>query len=443
MKNKIAASVMLFIMLANAMPVSATIPYYGESSGHYYQVIFDGEGEAAVIAKIVQANYGKENIDNITLEIPGRVNIRYIFQETAVQTCENYCISYENVCSKTETVCTKWNSTAQTCGSWENKCTQFSSVCSQYSNRCYDSYGRSFIPLEFKEEQLSASKKLTVDLSTPVNEGKEVKLVIYYKVFGYVDRDVNFNFDFETIKSPYDTPHLRVAVDVDDDLSLKGGDARTTYISNFNSLESFSAPQKIAINGEQANLIRSVSDNAMYAGGYVKTKSNLDPWESFHVTGRYNEKNLWFLNYYEEIVGLVIAIAAVNLLMGDMLGGISNMMKKIGRSSLSRITVKSFISAAAVTLTIAVMYVFASSLPFLFRNQIGNILVVVAGMSAVLFSVAFPAYYHAQKYGNKEGAAVLLSTIGWLLVIAYVLSALFGNNYVVYAMESALTKAWN
>ncbi len=435
MKNKIAASLMLLILLANSMSVAATQPYYGGSSGHYYQVIFDGEGEASVIAKIVQTNYGKENINNVTLEIPGRVNVRYILQEVPVQTCENYCIGYGNVCSKTDMVCDNWNSTSQSCSYWESKCTQFSSVCSQYSSRCYDSYERSFIPLEFNEEQLSSSKKLIVGLSKPVAGGKEVKLVIYYKVFGYVNRELNLNFDFETIKSPYDTPYLRVAVDVDDDLSLKGGDTKTTYISNFNSLESFSAPQKIAIAGDQANLIGSISDNVVYAGGYVKTKSNLDPWESFHVAGRYNGKNVWFLNYYEEIIGFIVAVVVVNLLMNDVIGGISNLIKKLGKSPLSRIISRGFISAAAVALTTAIMYAFSSSLSYLFRNQVGSILVVVAGMASILFSIAFPAYYHAQKYGNKEGALVLLSTIAWLFVMAYAISAIFGNNYY-YAIEN-------
>lgn len=392
---------LMLVLLANAMSVSATsvYPYYGGSPGHYYQVVFDGEGEAAVVAKIIQLNTGKEKIDKLTLEIPGRSNIRYIFQEISPK---QKCLNYDNSTLK----------------------------CITYGYD-YPYYQRSYVNLDFAEEQLSWSKKVIVNLSEPIEQGKSAALILYYKAFGYVDK--NINFDFETIKSPFDTPYLRIAVNVDEDLSLRGGETKTSYIPNFASLESF-AQQKIgAMPDELSNFIRTISDNVAYAGGYVKTKTNLDPWESFHVTGRYNEKNLWFLNYYEWIAGVVVAVAAINFLMeGGLLKAIAGFIKRFRKSSLSRMIFAGFLSAAAVTLTVAVITLLGSSLYYLFRNQIGSMLIVVASSVAILFSIAFPAYYNAQKYGNREGAAVLISTIIWLVVIAYALSALFGNYYAIY-----------
>ncbi len=378
---------LMLILLANAMSVSATsvYPRYSGSPGHYYQVVFDAEGEAAVIAKITQLNTGKEKIDKITLEIPGLSNIRYIFQEV-----------------------------------------------SPYG---YPYYQRSYVNLDFIEEQLSWSKKVTVNLSAPIGQGATGNLIIYYKVFGYVDKNVNFDFNFETIKSPFDTPYLRIAVNVDEDLSLRGGETKTSYIPNFASLESFTSQKMVAIPDEQSNFIRTISDNVVYAGGYVKTKTNLDPWESFHVTGRYNDKNLWFLNYYEWVVGVVVAIGAVNFLMrGGLLKGISDFIKRLRKSSFSRTLFTGFLSAAAVTLIVAVIVLLGSSMRHLFRNEIGGILMLAAGSSAILFSMAFPAYYHAQKYGNKEGAAVLAATITWIVVIAGVISIFSGGYY--YALDA-------
>lgn len=387
MKRK--AAILVLIFLASATPASATsiYPYYSGSPGHYYQAVFDGEGEAAVVAKIIQLNTGKNDLDKIILEIPGRVNVRYIFQEVVNQR--------------------------------------------NYSNYGYPYYGRSYVNLDFAEEQLSWSKKITANLSQPIQQGETGSLIIYYKAFGYVKKGVNFDFDFETIKSYYDTPYLRVAVNVDEDLSLRSGETKTSYIPNFAALESMYAPKMAAVPETSSGFIDTVSSNAMHAGGYVQTKTNLDPWESFHVTGRYNEKRLWFLNYYEEIVGVTIVIVAVNFLMeGGLLKGISDFIRKMRKSQLSRIIYSGFLPAAAVSLLIATMFFLGNSMSYVFRSQIAGMLVAVAGFASVLFSVAFPAYYHAQKYGNKEGAAVLASTIIWLVIIAYAISAAAGNNYV-------------
>ncbi|MBI1972124.1 MAG: hypothetical protein HYS53_02385 [Candidatus Aenigmarchaeota archaeon] len=401
MKNKMAAAMLMLVLLANAMPVSASVvspTYYAGSPGHYYQAVFDGEGEAAVIAKVIQLNTEKEKVDKITLEIPGRSNIRYIFQEIYPK---QKCLNYDNSALK----------------------------CITYDYG-YPYYQRGYVNLDFAEEQLSWSKKVVVNLAEPIEQGATGSLIIYYKAFGYVDKNVNFDFDFETIKSPFDTPYLRVSVSVDEDLSLRGGETKTTYIPNFASLESFGTQKMAALPDEQSNFIRTISDKVVYAGGYVKTKTNLDPWESFHVTGRYNEKNLWFLNYHEWIIGVVAAIFVVNFLMkGGLLKGVSDFIKKARKFSLSRVIFTGFLSAAAVTLTIAAITLLGSSLYYLFRNQIGSVLILVASSVAVLFSIAFPAYYHAQKYGNKEGAAVLVSTIIWLVAVAYMLSGFSGDMY--------------
>lgn len=393
---------MILVLLAGAMPASASVfspPYYSGSPGHYYQAVFDGEGEAAVIAKIIQLNTGKEDISKIVLEIPGRVNIRYVFQETQVRANDGY----------------------------------------PYYD--YPYYGKKYSTPDFAEEQLSWSKKITVNLTNPIKQGDTGSLIIYYKAAGYAKKNVNFDFDFETIKSPFDTPYLRVAVNVDDDLSLRGGETKTTYIQNIATFESLSAPKGVAIAGEQANFIKTISDNVVYAGGYVKTKTNLDPWESFHVTGRYNEKNAWLLNYYEEMAGVAVAIIAINFLIGGgLLGGILGFIRKARKSQLSRIIYSGFLSAAAVSLLVTSMIFLGNSLYTVFRSQIAGTLVVVAGFASILFSVSFPSYYHAQKYGNREGAAVLVSTIVWLVVIAYFISSVFGNGYiydVAYTMGAA------
>ncbi len=442
-RSATAISLLALVLLSHVVSASKTTeiyPYYSGSSGHYYRAVFDGEGEAAVVAKIVQLNTGKSDIDKIELEIPGRVNVRYIFQEIPKLACDNYCVTYDNACLNTEKVCTNWNATSKICVSWEDRCTQYSSVCTEYSTRCYDPYERSFVPLDFNEEQLSWSKKLTINLSEPVKQGSSGNLIIYYKAMGYVKKNVNFDFDFETIKSSMDTPHLRVAVGVDDDLSLRGGETKTSYIPNFGSFGPFAAEKNIALTGERANFVRSLSDNVVYAGGYVKTKSNLDPWESFHVAGRYNEKNFWFLNYYEEAGAFAVALLGINLLMrGGLARMLADFVKRIRKSSVSRIAMAGLASAIFVAISVVAVISIGSALSSILRNTMTGILVLVVGIVTVLLSVAFPVYYFSHKYSDREGVAVLISTMTWLVVIAFAISALSGNDYV-YTVMSAVSQ---
>ncbi len=441
MNRKIIAASLLLVLLSNVVSAVATsiYPNYGGQPGHFYQVIFDGEGEAAVVAKIVQPNTGKNDLDKIELEIPGRVNARYIFQEIPSQACDNRCVRYDNVCAKTETVCTRWDAASKTCASWDDRCTQYSTTCAEYPARCYDSYERAFVPLDFKEEQLSWSKKLTVNLSKPVDQGKSVTVIIYYKAMGYTQKDINFNFDFETIKSSLDTPYLRVAVDVDGDLSLRGGETKTSYIPNLGSFNSLAAKKNVALTGEHAGFVRGLSDNVIHAGGYVKTKSNLDPWESFHVTGRYNEKGLWFLNYYEEAGIFVAVLLGINFLMrGGLAHALSGFIKRARKSSVLRIILAGLASAVFVAISVAAVIFVGSILSSLLRNAIAGILVLIVGIVTMLLSVAFPVYYFSHKYSDREGVAVLVSTMAWLVVIAFVISALPGNGY--YTIMSVVSR---
>ncbi|MFH0890048.1 MAG: hypothetical protein V1836_02795 [Candidatus Aenigmatarchaeota archaeon] len=437
MRNAITTMILAIIMLSHVVSATKIIempyPYYDWSSGHYYQVVFDGEGEASVVAKIVQLNMGKAPIDNITIEIPGRVNVRYLFQEVSTKTCNDYCSRYDNVCENEETICTNWNDTSKTCGSWEKKCTQYNYACVEYSKNCYDSYSKNFVPLDFSEEQLSSSKKIMIKLSEPIAPGETGTITMYYKSSGYAKKNLNFDFDFETIKSPYDTPSLRVAISVDEDMYLRGGETKTTYIPNFGSLESTTAEKNVPLAGDSANFMRSVSDNVVYADGYVKTKSNLDSWESFHVTGAYNYRNAWFLTYYAEIIVAITVLAAINAFFRQKFAA---MLK---RSKAPRIIFAGFLSALVVAVSVFVVLAAGGFLSYLFNNTIGGMLVAVAGVITILLSIALPVYYFSNKYGTREGVAVLVSTILWLLIFAYVLSTFAGNYY--YALSDAVYKA--
>jgi len=58
--------------------------------GYYYHVIFDGKGEANVLASMTRLNTGNSNINEIVLDIPGKfVELEYAFQNVSQNYLDN------------------------------------------------------------------------------------------------------------------------------------------------------------------------------------------------------------------------------------------------------------------------------------------------------------------------------------------------------------------
>src|SRR3989344_812837 len=76
-------------------PLPPDSPAFG--SNQYYSVVFDGEGEAAVAAKLVIVNTAKSNLTALNVEIPGNVRIIAAVQE--VQFKQRQCNNWERVCT--------------------------------------------------------------------------------------------------------------------------------------------------------------------------------------------------------------------------------------------------------------------------------------------------------------------------------------------------------
>src|SRR4030042_7183961 len=62
---------------------------------HYYTVVFDGEGEAAVLAKIKLTNKGKDDISSFSFDIPA-TSLRIINSVQEVYEQEEYCVQYKS-----------------------------------------------------------------------------------------------------------------------------------------------------------------------------------------------------------------------------------------------------------------------------------------------------------------------------------------------------------
>lgn len=388
-------NIKLFVAIL-VLSVPVALAYSPPFQHDYYQVIFDAEGEASVLASLTRTNMGKEPITELVLEIPGEtVNLRYAFQEGYCYSVMEQGITYEE---------------------------QQDMMIRKPMPPGYGCYPSN--PLEHTKEQLSKSVKYTIKLAQPIEPGQSANILLYYKAMGYVTKFVNFNFDFETIKSGYDVDYTRVAVGTDSELYLRGGATKTDYRPAFSGMET--AAKEAAYPSMQPYF-----EQARYASGFVREKRGLDPWEGFHVYGKYNYADAWFLTYdWEILLGTAITAAAL-LLIRRKLGIFASILANKKWAGQRRITLYGLLSAI---LTLVTWWVLSSTLPALGSSIIFTPLLVLGGGALVLAAFFAPAVFVATKHGVNEGILVLVSSAILLLAIAAVLSSLFAPEVRAYAI---------
>lgn len=339
----------------------------------YYQVFFDEEKDAYVLARFEIFNWKEENLTQISFEIPGKwVSLRYIIEERRP-------------------------------------------------------YSREIEFLDYEVQQLSNSYVYKVNLSQPLHRGEGTNLYLYYKVKGYVKKFINFNFDFETVKLPFEISYVRVSVGVDSNLYLRGGKTRTDFRSELSFFESLT--RKVA--KTQASNIGYYFERIKYARDYVKEKRMLDAWESFHVTGSYNYKELFFLTYIKEIlIGLVVLLILLILFKTGMLR--FDVFKRKEWEGFRKLRRKELTFGRLVALTFFTSLISISSLWGIFSlfSSRWRIHPFIVFLGVVLLGCIFiltfsgPAFYFGRKYEISTGILTFLLSLGWLFLFLLILSLL-------------------
>lgn len=442
----------LLLSVVHAQEAESTLtkmspPYDGkqiQSPTDYYQVLFDEEGDANIVAKLIRLNPSNENVTQITIEIPGgKVNLKYAFQEIKQKNCYNECLQYEQKCEYYEQVCKDWNYQTSKCDEWTARCASYTGICINQQYRCYPGWQSDFVPLKYEQEQLSKSVKYTFTLKEQIGPGDGGTLLLFYKSPSYVSKLINYNFDFESIKSPTDLEYLRVAISVDSDLYLRGMGTRVDYRSDYVAAEKAADFAASGVAGAYAEELSRYSSSIQYAQGYVKEKHNLDAWEGFHVKGKYNTQSLKWLTYIKEFLYLIIFLIAVKLLFASRIKEAFGIEQKTKGNKYVRAAVTGFISAfslaAIAWLSIFVLTKFLNMIGYEFRSLFAILFILITGI--ILLGVFIgPSLYIAKKYGMWEGFLTFGSTVMWLFVFMLVFTTLFSgdtNPPIYYARSLA------
>lgn len=391
--------------------------FFGQN--HSYTVIFRGNGEAITYAKIAITNPDEKLLTEFSFEIP-KVSPTEIamYQMKLPQECVRY----------------DYNTPGQPCLEWRD---------SDYAQKYYYyGYGYREGQTEYQKIQYTKSGNLyRFTLPTPVEPYKSTAIVVAYAAKGYVKKSFGlFKFNFETIKVPSRIEQIRVAVDVDTDLLLKGKRAQVDYGAP--AVSEMAAPQALS----SRDLDRVVGKIGSY-GPLVKEAKNLAPNETFIVRGEYATN--WFRLYLSSILITILIIAAIFAGVyfltkflkrrggkGGQFEGEVNQQTS-SQTPQSSISIFNLTNASVSLLSVVLVVGLTYLLRFLLESDllrsinIDPVFGIVGFITIILLYVLVifgPAIIMATKHGWKSLVSILIAEFLWFVIFLVIYLVLFQSG---------------
>lgn len=419
MKKSIVSVVsILFVLLSIAGGALAqTELFFGQN--HFYTVIFRGNGEAIIYAKLAITNPDEKPLTEFSFEVPKASPTEIVmYQMKLPQECARYNYNYPT------------------------------SPCLEYRDPGYAQqyyyYGYSNGQAEYQKIQYTKSGNLyRFTLPTPVEPYKSTAIIVAYAAKGYVSESAGlYTFNFETLKVPSRIQEVRVAVDVDSDLLLKGKRATVNYGSLGVARERAASPQSIS-----SRDLDTVVGNIGSYGPIVKEAKNLAPNESFIVKGEYATN--WFRLYLGSIVLTLLIVVGIfvgvyflvkflkkrGVERGQLGNGVHQQMTPQmtqGIISILSIT-NAWASLLSVVLVVGLTYLlnFLGESNLLRFGNIDPVFSVVGVIAIILLYVLIifgPAVGVATKHGWKSFISILIAEFLWFMVFLIVYLVLFQSG---------------
>ncbi|MCR4335200.1 MAG: hypothetical protein NUV57_01540 [archaeon] len=335
---------------------------------HYYAVSFDGEGDAIVRAQIDIENTLNQPRKWIDLEIPGQVVVYKAVQESPVRS-----------------------------------------------------------PIEYSKTLTSSATILHLELKESIPMNGTGTIVLFYKIPKYAEKDLvgNYNFDFKTIidKDAILIENLRVAINVQEGLFMKGGEAEVDYRPNTWFMGEMAMTQVKDV-GIESPYYRDYYYSIRNAQGLVKSATNLDPFESFHVKGNYGEN--WLALYFLDVIAGIIGAA---ILIIVSIFGFRKIKKWLNLKNLKEKNTKgneyvhsalvAFGSATAIVITTGVLFLIAAMISsFSYSLQWISMLIGLLGLLVSFGLLFLPSLYISSKKGIIQGAIVFFLTVFFLIAMS-------------------------
>lgn len=380
-------------------------PDSGEKRGflgqdHRYSVVFRGNGEAVVSARIALHNDGDEDLSRVELRVPNYP----VESATAYQVIrEPYCIRYLPIKDSVE-------------------------ACAQYQEPDYFDYYYGSSKYEEAVAKFEGDT-LVVDLPSPIEPGESGAYFIYYRTPHVTDESFlgAYDYNFETLKTDDDIRNMSVGISTDSDLKLKGIESDVNYREDVATLTAPVADMAMVKDGAAFDRYY----NQIGYGQINKTASNLAPYESFTVEGKYADSTLKL--YGKEIlvalISILIFILVVVLITKYLFKKFSGKNKgdqpKSDIDEKAKTVVISVVSsfASAIVIILFTVGIFFSgefieniSINYRYKNPM-IILLLVISIAFCSFSILTPAVLVGYKKGIVWGFLTFFFTLIWLMFI--------------------------
>ena len=253
---------------------------------HSYSVVFRGNGEAITYAKLVIPNREEQALSEFSFKIPKVSPSEMImYQMKLPKECVRYDYTDPN-----------------------NPCVEYRDP--DYGQDYY--YYGSGQTAEYTRIKYTQSGNIyNLTLPNAVEPSKSTALIISYAAKGYVDNSFGlYKFNFETIKVNSRIQSMRVAVDVDSDLLLKGKQSSVNYNEGAGAIPMAKLGDSSAVSSRELDRVVS---NIGVSGALIKESKSLAPNESFNVRGEY--ANNWLRLYLNEIIITILVITVIIVLI--------------------------------------------------------------------------------------------------------------------------------
>lgn len=394
---------------------------------HNYTVVFRGNGEAVVSAKIAFTNKGETPQSEIKLRIP-RVEPKEVFVYQVI--LQGRCTRYEPAA---------YNPITRTYGP---------QVCAEYQEPSY--YNSYWGGARYQKAKTQIDiDTLTVSLPKEVSVNKSGAFFVYFRAFGYAKRNLlgAYNYTFESMTAEDSIRNLQVGISSDSDLYLKGAKGEVSYRLDSATTQSFG---KAGVAAPEANAAFDTFVGQIGYGSINKNASNLAALESYKVEGTYADSRL-------KLFGKEIAITLfVILLLGTLiLLFVRFIFKRVNKLGSSEVkagvnkqdgisnTPKMLLVSLGVSFASSIIILFYTILVFFLGNYLNRIIsyqfqavitLLLIVISFVIYSLLLfsPGVYMGVKKSVGWGIATVVITLLWLIlyfiVAVFVIFILFGTG---------------
>jgi hypothetical protein len=384
---------------------------------HSYSVVFRGNGEAITYAKLVIPNQEETPLSEFSFEIP-KVDVSEIIMYQMKLPPE--CVRYDYATP--------------------------SNPCLEYRDPDYGQdyyyYGSSQQAEYTRIKYNKSDNTYNLKLPNPIEPNKSTAIIISYATKGYVNENFGlYKFNFETIKVGSRIQDVRVAVDVDSDLLLKGQQSSVNY-NETGSVPMAKLGDSSAVSSRE--LDRVVSSIGSY-GSIIKESKSLSPNETFIVKGEY-AKN-WFRLYLNEIIiaiSIILVIIFLIYIVAKYINSRSNNnsnVKKdtnlnnnqviINNKSINLLNLTySLVGLGSAISTLIVIYIFRIlNLSNIWQGIIynPNFSTLISIITVLLYVVIIttPAIIIALKRGWASFLSIIIMELIWFVIILAVYLLLF------------------